>query len=214
MAPKPSTDRTALIVVDMQNGFCRDEGSTAKLGAILDFDIAQCKAAIAPCVKLIEAARAAGVPVIFTRLQWRPDYRDGGVLTDELLPGLVEGRCCAAGSWDAELIDEMAPQESDFIVDKNRYSAFYGTPLSSILSSLDIRSLVVCGVTTNICVETTVRDASQRDFRTFVVRDACGEIAPERHEWALTTIDTRFGWVINSAEVLSGWGQAGAADAA
>ncbi len=201
MAPRPPVDRTALIVVDMQNGFCRDGGSSDKI-----FTIDQCKAAIGPCVKLIRAARSVKVPIIYTRIVWRADYRDGGVLTDELIPALKEIQCCAEGSWDAELIDEMDPQPEDFIIDKNRYSAFYGTPLGSILSSMDIRHLVVCGVTTNICVETTVRDAAQRDFRVFVPRDATGEVAPERHEWALTTIDTRFGWVIDSDDVLTAWG--------
>ncbi len=197
----PPTARTALIIVDMQNGFCRDEGSAKTAG----FDIAQCQSAIEPCENLIKAARAHTVPIIYTRLVWREDYRDGGVIANEVLPGLIEAKMCAKDSWDAELIDEMAPRVEDFIVKKNRYSAFYGTPLNSILTAHDIRHLVVCGVTTNICVETTVRDASQRDFRTFIVRDATGEIAPERHEWALTTMGTRFGWVVDSADILSAW---------
>ena len=64
---------------------------------------------------------------------------------------------------------------------------------------------MICGVTTNICVETTARDASQRDYRTLVVRDATGEIAPERHHWALETLGTRFGWVVDSEEILKVW---------
>jgi ureidoacrylate peracid hydrolase len=199
-----TTNRTALLVVDMQNGFCRDKGS----GATIGFDISQCVAAIAPCVQLIEAARAANLPVLFTRLVYRADYRDGGVLVEELIPALAEAKCCAAGSWDAQLIHEIVPLSSEFVVDKNRYSGFYGTPLQSILTSLDIRSLVICGVTTNVCVETTARDASQRDYRTFIVRDATGEIEPERHEWALATLDTRFGRVVNSRDVLDVWGEA------
>lgn len=196
-----STERTALLVVDMQNGFCKAEGSAAQIG----FDIAQCVDAIAPCIELIDSARKKQLPVIFTRLMWRQDYRDGGVLTDELIPGLAEAKCCAADTWDSEIIDEIDVIESDFIVDKNRYSAFYGTPLQSILSAQDIRSLVICGVTTNVCVETTARDASQRDYRTFIVGDACGEIAPERHEWALATLHTRFGLVVDQKEVIKAW---------
>ena len=197
-----NAERTALIVVDMQNAFCKFEGSAARLG----FDIRQCISAIDPCKSLVEAARRANLPVVFTRLAWRPDYRDGGVLIDELMPVLAESSCCTAGTWDAELIDELAPADSDFVVDKNRYSGFYGTPLHSILTSFDIRSVVICGVTTNVCVETTARDAAQRDFRTFIVRDATGEIAPERHEWALATLDTRFGRVIDTDEVIRAWG--------
>jgi ureidoacrylate peracid hydrolase len=208
MLKLPPAERTVLIVIDMQNGFCSEKGSADISG----FDITQCKAAVDPCVALIKAARSSAVPIIYTRLVWRDDYRDGGVLTEEVLPVLAESKMCAAGSWDAELIEAMAPQPDDFVVDKNRYSAFYGTPLNSILTTHDIRHLVVCGVTTNICVETTVRDASQRDFRTYIVRDATGEIAPERHEWALTTMGTRFGWVVDSADIISGW--AGAATVA
>ena len=85
-------DRTALIVVDMQNGFCDPAGSAAQVG----FDISMCRAAIEPCVRLVEAARAHDIPVIFTRLVYRADYRDGGVVTDEILQGLVEAQCCAA----------------------------------------------------------------------------------------------------------------------
>jgi len=201
MAPKAPTERAALLVIDMQNGFCREGGSCDQL-----FDIAQCRAAVTPCVRLVRAARTIGLPIIFTRIAWRPDYQDGGVLTDELLPALAEIQCCADGTWDAELIDELRPQPQEFVVTKNRFSAFYGTRLASILTSLDVRHLVVCGVTTNICVETTVRDAAQRDYRVFVARDATGEIEPERHEWALTTIDTRFGWVVDSGDVLAAWG--------
>ena len=195
------TERSALIVVDMQHGFCDPEGSAARAG----FDIAMCRAAIEPCRRLVEGARAAGIPVIFTRLVWRSDYRDGGVVTDEILPSLVEAQCCAAGTPDIELIPELAPRPDDFVIDKNRYSAFYGTALASILTAQDVRNLVICGVTTNICVETTARDASQRDYRTVVVSDATGEIAPERHQWALETFGTRFGWVVGHEEVLKGW---------
>lgn len=196
-------ERSALLVVDMQNGFCDPEGSAARAG----FDIAMCRAAIEPCRRLIAGARTHGIPVIFTRLVYRADYRDGGVVTDSILPGLVEAQCCAAGTPDADLIPELVPQPEDFVIDKNRYSAFYGTPLASILTAQDIRNLVICGVTTNICVETTARDASQRDYRTVVVGDATGEIAPERHRWALETLGTRFGWVVGYEEVLKGWSE-------
>jgi ureidoacrylate peracid hydrolase len=198
---KLTSERTALLVVDMQNGFCKPEGSAARIG----FDIQQCVDAVEPCLRLIEVARNKQLPIIFTRLMWRQDYRDGGVLTDELMPALAESKFCAAGTWDSELIDDIKCQDSDFIVDKNRYSGFYGTPLQSILSSHDIRTLVICGVTTNVCVETTARDASQRDYRTFIAGDACGEIAPERHEWALATLDTRFGKVVSTEDVINAW---------
>ena len=108
----PPISRTALLVIDMQNGFCREEGSAKTAG----FDVTQCAEAIVPCQNLIAAARRHEMPVVYTRLIWREDYRDGGVVTGEVIPGLVEAKMCAAGSWDAELIDEMCPQPKDFIV--------------------------------------------------------------------------------------------------
>jgi ureidoacrylate peracid hydrolase len=194
-------DATALLVIDMQNGFCHPDGSFATLG----LDVSMCTAAIAGCAGLVEDARAAGVPVVYTRYVYRPDYRDGGVLVHDLMPDLATARSLAAGSWDAELVDELSPREDEFVVDKNRYSAFYGTGLEPILTSLGVRRLVVCGVTTNMCVETTVRDASQRDYLTFVVSDATGELDRARHDSALATLGFGFGRVVTRAEVAAGW---------
>lgn len=194
-------DATALIVVDMQNGFCHPDGSFARLG----LDIGMCTAAIPACVRLTAAARAAGVPVVLTRYVYRADYRDGGVLVEEILPALREVGSLAAGTWDAALVDELVPDAADFVIDKNRYSAFYGTGLEPVLNSLHTRSVVVCGVTTNMCVETTARDASQRDYRTFVVADATGELDRARHDAALATIGFGFGAVVSTDEVLAAW---------
>jgi ureidoacrylate peracid hydrolase len=201
MTDVPRAD-TALLVIDMQNGFCHPDGSFAQL----DLDISMCTAAIDGCARLVEAARAAGVPVIFTRYVYRPDYADGGVLVHELLPALAEVKSLAGGTWDAELVDELRPRPEDFVVDKSRYSAFYGTGLKPILSSLGVRSLIVCGVTTNMCVETTARDASQRDYRVYVVRDATGELDAARHDAALATLGFGFGWVTGVDDVLAAWG--------
>lgn len=192
---------TALLVIDMQNGFCHPDGSFAKLG----LDVAMCNAAIAPARTLIDAARAAGVPVIFTRYVYRSDYRDGGVLVQDLLPALADTKSLASGTWDADLVDELVPSEDDFVIDKNRYSAFYGTRLEPILTSLDIDSLVICGVTTNMCVETSARDASQRDYHVFVVSDATGELDQARHDMALNTLGFGFGWIVTAEDVLAAW---------
>lgn len=196
-----STDRCALIVVDMQNGFCHPEGSFGKLG----LDVSMTNAAIPWCRRLVDAAHERGVPVIFTRYVYRPDYADGGVLVQEILPALAEVKSLAAGSWDADLVDELAPQGQDFVIDKNRYSAFYGTGLEPILTSLKVDSLVICGVTTNMCVETTARDAGQRDYRVFVAGDACGELDRARHDMALHTLGFGFGWVVGTDDVVAAW---------
>lgn len=198
-----AADRTALLVIDMQNGFCHPDGSFAGLG----LDVSMCNAAIAPCARLVEAAHAAGVPVIYTRYVYRADYKDGGVLVQEVLPALAEVKSLAAGTWDAELVDELVPTDDDFVLDKNRYSAFYGTGLEPILTSLGVRNLVLTGVTTNMCVETTARDASQRDYRVFVVSDATGELDAARHDMALATLGFGFGAVVPADDVIDAWGR-------
>lgn len=194
-------DRTALVVVDMQNGFCRPEGSIAQL----DLDYARLAEAIPGCVRLVAAAREAALPVIFTRFVYRADYRDGGVLVQHLLPALAEVNALVEGTWDMELVDELQPAEGDFVIDKNRYSSFYGTRLEPILTSLGITRLVIAGVTTNMCVETTVRDASQRDYEVFVVGDACGELEEERHSVSLRTMGFGFARVVGVDDVVGAW---------
>lgn len=202
-------DRSALLVVDMQNGFCDEQGSFAGLG----FDVAPLKAAVAGCRALVEGARAAGVPVVFTRFVYQPGYVDAGVVPNELLPAIKDNKCIEAGSWDAEIVGELAPRPDEVVIDKSRYSSFYGTRLEPLLTSLGTRTLVICGVTTNMCVETTARDASQRDYRTFVVEDATGEFDADRHRHALQAIAFGFGWVVPSADVLAAWAAQGVAGA-
>ena len=193
---------TALIVVDMQNGFCKPGGSIDRIG----FPITMLQAAIAPCVQLVGLARAAAVPVIYTRYCYRGDYADGGLLVHTLMPQLKQQQALVAGSWDAAIVDELAPQADDFIIDKNRPSSFYATGLEPILSGLSVKELVVCGVTTNCCVESTVRDASQRDLLPHVVSDATGELDPERHEAALKTMGILFAQLVSVEDVAAAWG--------
>jgi ureidoacrylate peracid hydrolase len=195
------TQATALLVIDMQNGFCSDEGSVNRIGLPAE----RLRSVIEPCVRLTRAAQAAGVPVIYTRFVYRPDFADGGVLVRELLPALKTERALTAGSWDAEIIDELQPAEEAFVVDKNRPSGFYATGMEPLLRGLGIENLVVCGVTTNCCVETTVRDASQRDYRTFVVEDAVAEFDDERHAVALQSMAMLFADVVEVNDVLERW---------
>ena len=198
---KISAANTALMIVDMQNGFCHPDGSFAGLG----FDISMFAGAIEGCAKLVRAAHACDVPVIYTRYVYQPGYQDGGLLTNELFPAIKESNHLAAGSWDADIVDELTPEDHDLVIEKSRYSSFYGTRLEPILSNKQIKSLVVAGVTTNMCVESTVRDASQRDYYTYTVSDATGEQSLERHNQALHTIAFGFGWVVTTADVLAGW---------
>ena len=202
------TEGAALLVVDMQNGFCKDGGSIAKL----DLDWARLAAPIAPCARLVEVARKAGIPVIFTRFVYRADFSDGGVLVEHFLPGLAEVDALVEGTWDMEIVDELKPLPGEFVLDKNRCSSFYGTRLEPYLTSNGIRQLVIAGVTTNMCVETTVRDASQRDYEVFVVADACGELEEERHSVSLRTMGFGFARLTTVAEVEATWAGKAVAD--
>jgi ureidoacrylate peracid hydrolase len=204
VSPALVGDRCALLVIDMQNGFCHPDGSFAAMG----FDVLALRTAISGCAELIAAARRAGVPVIFTRYVYERGYADAGVTNRELFPAIRQHNGLLAGSWDADLLTELPAGDDDVIVDKSRYSAFYGTRMEPLLRGQGIRSLVVCGVTTSMCVETTVRDASQRDYRTFVVADATAEFTAQRHQHALDTIRYGFGWVVDSSLVTAEWEEA------
>mgnify|MGYP001438517406 FL=1 len=195
-------NRAALIVVDMQNSFCADDGGCGKTG----LPIQNLQKAIDPCVRLVAAARAAEVPVIFTRYVYRPDYADGGGMIKHLIPELRDVGALQAGTWDIEIVPKLTPEDGDFIIDKNRPSSFYATNLETMLNGLDVESLVVCGVTTNCCVESTVRDASHRDYKTFVVQDAVAELDEERHEVALRSMDMLFADLKTVNDVEIAWG--------
>jgi ureidoacrylate peracid hydrolase len=198
---EPTPGRTALLVIDMQNAFCRDEGSMAKLG----FDVSMLKAAIEPCGRVLAAARAAGLPVIHTRIFYNADYADGGLTISHMLPAMVDVKSLAAGTSDIEIVDELAPAPGEIVIDKNRFSAFYAPALEATLKRLQIDSLIVCGVTTNCCVESTVRDAFQRNYKTFVVRDAVGELEPIRHEISLRAMNFLFADLVTVDEVVAIW---------
>ena len=192
---------TALIVVDMQNSFCTEGGGCGQVG----LPVEKLFKAVEPCRELIACARETGVSVIYTRYVCRADYADAGVMFHELMPDLIKVGALAAGSEDVEIVDALKPAEGDFVVDKNRPSAFYATDFEKILKDLGIEKLVVCGVTTNCCVETTVRDASQRDYQTFVVRDAVAELEDDRHEIALRSMDMLFADVLTLEDVRRAW---------
>lgn len=199
--PLPDPRKSVLIVVDMQNGFLHPQGSCARAG----FPAAALAAATAPCQAAIAAARAAGVPVVFTRYTYRSDFRDGGFMLREKFPMLRDAEALVAGTWDQAVIDELRPLPGDFVVDKNRPSAFHGTPLESYLSGIGASDVVVCGVTTNCCVETTVRDAAQRDFRTFVLTDATAEWDAERHRMSHAAMSMLFAHPLDTVQLTAAW---------
>ncbi len=204
------TQNTALLVVDMQKAFVDNQYSLGQLG----LDVTPLQEAIPGCVKLVEMARAAGIPVIFTRYVYMPGMVDFGLHRGAKGDERLSTQSLGFGTEEIEVIDELGATPEDIIIDKSRPSSFYGTRLEPVLTSMAIRNLVVCGVTTNICVETTVRDAGQRDYGTYVVRDAVAEFTPERNHYALVGMGWSFGEVIETADVATSWTAGAASQAA
>jgi ureidoacrylate peracid hydrolase len=161
----------------MQNGFVHPEGSVARLGTRLpDMD-----AVIDETEALLASARAADIPVVYTRHLHRSDYIDGGKL---LSPQLKAMGALVEGTWDGQVIDRLAPRAGDVVVDKRRYDAFLYTDMEVMLRALGVDSVLITGVATHACVESTARAADMRDYRVAVASD-CTTSSVGMHEPAL-----------------------------
>lgn len=189
-------ERPALIVIDMQNGFCSPDGFMAKIGLAYE----PSAEVIGPISRLLAASRKADIPIYFTRYSLNEDYSDGGLLM-EVFPAIDGTGGLVRNSWDADVVEELAPAEGETVLDKTRYSAFYGTDLEEQLREAGVDSLIVCGVTTNICVESTVRDAFFRDIRPIVPEDGTAAVTSDLHEGALEDFRYGFGQVVTIAEI-------------
>ena len=205
------TGRTALLIIDMQRDFLEPGG----FGAALGNDVSLLKAAVGPCRKLLAAARAAGVLIIHTREGHRPDLTDapphkverGDPATRIGAPGPM-GRILVRGEPGHDIIPELYPAAGEPVIDKPGKGAFCRTDLELTLSSRSIDTLLVCGVTTEVCVNTTVREANDRGFRCIVLSDCCASYFPEFHQAGLAMIKAQggiFGWVSASSHVLKNW---------
>jgi ureidoacrylate peracid hydrolase len=168
----------ALIVVDMQNGFCHPDGSLPRLG----FTLAGVADAVAATAQAVADARAAGVPVIFTRHVYRPGRADEGQRLSAAAVELASVNGLAAGSWDGAIVDELGCTDADLVVDKVRFDAFQWTSLDPLVQGLGVTELVICGVVTNICVESTVRSAFMRDHPVTLLADCCAARTTRLHD--------------------------------
>ncbi len=200
---------TALIVVDMQNAY-------ASVGGYLDlagFDLAGHDAVNANVDTLVQLCRDRDVQVVFLQNGWYADYVEAGgpgsvnVAKSNALRVMRErpelhGQLLAKGGWDYALIDTLSVQPGDILVPKPRYSGFVNTQLDSILRSRGIRTLLVCGVASNVCVETTIRDAFAHEYHPVMVEDCCLQAGPRAmHEATLFNVRTFFGWTATLADV-------------
>ena len=128
--------------------------------------------------------------MVFTRHLYRPGRPDEGAALIRNSPALAGVNGLAAGFWDAEVVDELGCSPADLVVDKVRFDAFQWTSLEPLLRGLDVRELVVCGVVTNLCVETTVRSAFMRDFPVVMLADCCAAATRRLHELSVEVLSS------------------------
>ena len=193
--------RPLLLLIDLQKAFCDQDGSMARQGRSIE----TMREAARRCVELAAIARSRGARVVWTRMMFRADYADGGMLM-RLRPGLAIIGAMRAGTPDIELSSLVSAWSGDSIIDKPRYSALIETCIEERLRDMDIGRIIVGGVTTSICVETTVRDLAQRDYEVAVIEEACADFDAERHKASLSAMAFGFARVVamQSAPALFG----------
>ena len=181
--------RTALVVVDMQNGFCHPDGSlhAPDSGAVIE-----------PVTELVERARDAGASVVFTRDVHPPEQFEDAHYHDEFERW---GEHVVEGTWETEIVEELDVREEDLIVEKHTYDAFHQTQLDGWLSARGVEDLVLCGTLANVCVLHTGGSAGLRDYRPLLVEDAIGAIEDEHQEYALEHAEWLFGEVVEREDV-------------
>jgi ureidoacrylate peracid hydrolase len=203
--------RTAVIVVDMQNAY-------ASKGGMLDLGTGIDEARIRPVIeahrRLLPAARAAGVKVIYLQFGYKPDLSDAGGpqspnIRKQMAIRMIRERpadrdkLIIQGTWGWQIIEEIRPEPGDLVVQKSRYSGFAGTTLENQLNGLDIRHLLFTGVATNVCVESTAREAYFREFWPILVEDAMDHTGPDFVRQAtLYNFESKMGWVTRTEDLL------------
>jgi ureidoacrylate peracid hydrolase len=222
LGDKIDPNRAALIVIDVQNDFCALGGMMSNEG----FDVTEAQKAASRLPGLLAAARAAGALIVFVRNVYstNADFSSAGknkpanmYLSDSWLEQAARTRkgsytrrqVCTEGSWEGDFYGEVRPLPGEPVVTKHRYSAFHNTDLDSILRSHGIRTIVLTGVATNVCVETTAREGFVRDYYVVLVSDGTATYTPEDHNATLRNIDRFFGEVTTIADIISVWAPAG-----
>jgi nicotinamidase-related amidase len=199
----------ALLLIDMQRDFLEPDG----FGSLLGNDVQLLRRTIAPTVALLQAARAAQILIVHTREGHRPDLADlppakksrGHLKTGIGDPGPM-GRILIRGEAGHDIIPELYPETGEPVIDKPGKGAFYATDLEAILRNRGIGQLLVCGVTTEVCVSTTVREANDRGYDCMIIEDCTGSYFPEFHRSALAMTVAQggiFGWVGRSGDVIT-----------
>ncbi len=208
--PEPITvtvEETALVIVDMQNAYLSKGGYIDLVG----FDVSGAPPVIEETARIAAACRAAGIPVIYLQNGFSPDQREAppsapvwhksNALKFMRANEAYAGRLITHGTWDHEIVPELAPQPGDIVVPKARYSGFAGTTLEQVLSSRRIRTLLVGGVASNVCVESTIRDAYHREFFPVMLTDATMAAGAGQQQATEFNVEHFFGWLSSGAEL-------------
>ena len=196
---KVDPSRACVLVIDVQNEFCARSGAFQRTG----HDVDLIEAMVPSLLELIDRARAVGCPVIFVRAIYdehflAPNWRDPDILCNLSVPR------CRSGTWGAEFY-QVRPRDGEIVVTKHRYSAFIETELDTILRARDVETLILTGVATNVCVESTARDGFMKDYYIVVVDDCTGTSSRSAHEATLENIRHYFGRVASSADIIKAW---------
>ena len=191
-------ENSALLIIDMQNAFINTEGSLSKMG----LDTSRTSTVIDPIKELKKEFKAQNRPVIYIQHTHRADRTDAGIIA-KVFPPIMDLGHCIEGTWDGEIIDELKPETDDYIVKKHRFSAFYNTQLEDVLRGLGIETLVVTGIATNVCVESTVRDAFYRDYNVFVPRETTASYTVEQEQGSFGNFEFAFARVVSLDDMLN-----------
>lgn len=199
---KINPKRCALIIVDMQNDYAHPEGAYGKSGA----DLQPVHNIISNLKRLIDAAHKAGVMVVFTR-NWKTPWHMSKVSTDQATKSDSSiGSNGIANTWGADWF-EVKPSDQDIVINKRRYDAFIGTDLDQILRAQRVETVVIAGIQTNVCVESTARSAFMRDYYVVVLEDATATVSEAIHRASLDNLANYFGDVVAGNHVVSIWSE-------
>lgn len=202
--------KSAVVVVDMQNAF-------ASKGGMLDIagvDISVAPRVVSAIETILEAARRASISVVYVQMGYKPDLSNSGGPNSpnwhkELAMNLMnrrpelKGKLLTEGTWDFDIVEELKPQPGDLVVIKTRYSGFAGTTLDSQLRTRGIRYLFLAGIATNVCVESTLRDAYFQDYWPILIADGAMPAGPaSMHEATIFNVENFFGWTIRTEEFV------------
>ena len=215
------TAKTAVLVVDMQNDFGARGGMFDRAG----IDITGIQRAVAPTSHALDAARRAGIKVIYLKMAYRADLSDLGAPNSPNrmrhlqlgvgqpvhAPDGRDSRVLIRDTWNTDIVAGLEPKLGDVVMYKTRFSGFYKTDLDDRLVSLGVQHLIVTGCTTSICVESTVRDAMFRDYSCVLLEDCMSEpiggaLSRSNHEASLLSVETLLGWVSTSTHAVAALG--------